>query len=117
MNKSQQEILDSSELVGDALRKLRMERGLTWRQVAEAANISIEFLGALERNEKTTDKLGIFARLFDIPEESLTALDFRLSTELKHWIKVERSLLRALNQYRQSGKSQADLAKIIHRSI
>ncbi len=38
--------------IGETLRTLRTERGLTLRQVAEGAHVSVSYLAEIERGEK-----------------------------------------------------------------
>ena len=42
---------DALPRVGEVIRKLRLARGLSIREVAEAAGLSSSFLGAVERGE------------------------------------------------------------------
>ncbi len=48
----QQEKTDLLSAIGETLRGIRTERGLTLRQVAEGAHVSISYLAEIERGEK-----------------------------------------------------------------
>ena len=48
----QQEKTDLLSAIGETLRTIRTERGLTLRQVAEGAHVSISYLAEIERGEK-----------------------------------------------------------------
>jgi hypothetical protein len=48
----QQEKTDLLSAIGETLRAIRTERGLTLRQVAEGAHVSISYLAEIERGEK-----------------------------------------------------------------
>ena len=43
---------DLLSAIGETLRGLRTERGLTLRQVAEGAHVSVSYLAEIERGEK-----------------------------------------------------------------
>ncbi len=44
--------MDLLSAIGETLRAVRTERGLTLRQVAEGAHVSISYLAEIERGEK-----------------------------------------------------------------
>ncbi len=48
----QQKKTDLLSAIGETLRAIRTERGLTLRQVAEGAHVSISYLAEIERGEK-----------------------------------------------------------------
>ena len=48
----QQQKTDLLSAIGETLRAIRTERGLTLRQVAEGAHVSISYLAEIERGEK-----------------------------------------------------------------
>ena len=48
----QQQKMDLLSAIGETLRAIRTERGLTLRQVAEGAHVSISYLAEIERGEK-----------------------------------------------------------------
>jgi transcriptional regulator with XRE-family HTH domain len=48
----QQEKTDLLSAIGETLRAIRTERGLTLRQVSEGAHVSISYLAEIERGEK-----------------------------------------------------------------
>src|SRR5919106_678669 len=48
----QQEKTDLLSAIGETLRTIRTERGLTLRQVSEGAHVSISYLAEIERGEK-----------------------------------------------------------------
>ena len=50
--RTQQEKTDLLSAIGETLRAIRTERGLTLRQVAEGAHVSISYLAEIERGEK-----------------------------------------------------------------
>lgn len=58
-------------LIGDALRRARRERGLTLREVAEAARVSLPYLSEIERGRKEPSS--------EAPAAVYRALDLRLA--------------------------------------
>lgn len=55
-------------LIGDALRRARRERGLTLREVAEAARVSLPYLSEIERGRKepSSEVLAAVYRALDL---------------------------------------------------
>ncbi len=51
-------------LIGDRIRELRKSKGLTQEELAEKADMSVTFLGEVERNEKLPGLL-IFANIVE----------------------------------------------------
>lgn len=63
--------------LGKYIRKLRNLKGMTQQQLAEKANISISFLGVIERGQKspTIDTLKSIATALDITLSELMSFD------------------------------------------
>ena len=59
---------DLLSAIGDTLRAERTERGLTLKQVAEGAHVSVSYLAEIERGEKDTSSrvLESIARGLDV---------------------------------------------------
>ncbi|KUP98627.1 helix-turn-helix domain-containing protein [Thermobifida cellulosilytica] len=55
-------------LIGDALRRVRQERGLTLREVSEAAQVSLAYLSEIERGRKepSSEVLAAVYRALDL---------------------------------------------------
>jgi len=56
-------------LIGDRIREVRKSKGLTQEQLAEKADLSVTFLGEIERNKKLPG-LYIFANIVNALETS-----------------------------------------------
>jgi len=59
--------------IGFVLRRLRLERGKTLRELAEEARISLPYLSEIERGRKeaSSEILGVLCRVLDITEREL----------------------------------------------
>lgn len=59
--------------IGAVLRRLRLERGETLRQLSETASVSIPYLSEIERGRKeaSSEILATLCRVFDISEGEL----------------------------------------------
>jgi transcriptional regulator with XRE-family HTH domain len=59
--------------IGFVLRRLRLERGKTLRELAEEARISLPYLSEIERGRKeaSSEILGVLCRVLDITERQL----------------------------------------------
>jgi transcriptional regulator with XRE-family HTH domain len=59
---------------GETVKKLREEKKLTLREVAEALEVDTSMLGKIEKNSRKPNKLLIenFAKFFDVEEKDLT---------------------------------------------
>lgn len=52
LHQEEREKRDLLSVTGETLRAVRKERGLTLRQVAEGAHVSVSYLAEIERGEK-----------------------------------------------------------------
>lgn len=59
---------------GETVKKLREEKRLTLREVAEALEVDTSMLGKIEKNSRKPNKLLIenFAKFFNVEEKDLT---------------------------------------------
>ena len=73
---------DLLSAIGDTLRAERTERGLTLKQVAEGAHVSVSYLAEIERGEKDPSSrvLESIARGLDV---ELNELLIRIATALE----------------------------------
>jgi transcriptional regulator with XRE-family HTH domain len=73
--------------IGFVLRRLRLERGKTLRELAEEARISLPYLSEIERGRKeaSSEILGVLCRVLDITERQLlteVANEYELQREV-----------------------------------
>ena len=73
--------------IGFVLRRLRLERGKTLRELAEEARISLPYLSEIERGRKeaSSEILGVLCRVLDITEGQLlteVANEYELQREV-----------------------------------
>lgn len=65
--------MKTEKTFGDTIKKLREEKKLTLREVAEAMEIDTSMLGKIEKNNRKPNKTLIenFAKFFDVKEKEL----------------------------------------------
>jgi transcriptional regulator with XRE-family HTH domain len=70
---------DGTPKVGETLRRLRLEREMSLRDVADASGISVSFLGSVERGESdiAVGRLAQIADVFDLDVASLLGYTLR----------------------------------------
>jgi len=66
--------MKTEKTFGETVKKLREEKKLTLREVAEALEIDTSMLGKIEKNSRKHNKILIenFASFFDVNEKDLT---------------------------------------------
>ncbi|HQK40134.1 MAG TPA: helix-turn-helix transcriptional regulator [Flavobacterium alvei] len=66
--------MKTEKTFGETVKKLREEKKLTLREVAEALEIDTSMLGKIEKNSRKPNKILIenFASFFDVNEKDLT---------------------------------------------
>lgn len=95
--------------LGDAVRWLREQRGMTLRALAKKVDVTAPFLSDLEHNRRKTDKLAAIARALDFEFEELNKFDGRLTADLKEWIDANPGMVALLKDIRASGRSPEEL--------
>lgn len=65
--------MKTEKTFGDTIKKLREEKKLTLREVAEAMEIDTSMMGKIEKNNRKPNKILIqnFAKFFDVNEKEL----------------------------------------------
>jgi transcriptional regulator with XRE-family HTH domain len=66
--------MKTEKTFGETVKKLREEKKLTLREVAEALEVDTSMLGKIEKNSRKPNKLLIenFAKFFNVEEKDLT---------------------------------------------
>lgn len=92
------------QTLGDTIRALREQRGLSLRALADLVGVSAPFLSDLEHGRRQTDRLEALARALAVPVARLEELDKRVKPELREWLADQPKLLRLLEDLRSSGR-------------
>ena len=95
--------------IGDAIRFLRDQRGLSLRALADKIGVSAPFVSDVERNRRSTERLADFAAALDVTVDVLLRFDGRLSRELRDWISRDPAFVRFLDEQRESGVEPDEL--------
>jgi transcriptional regulator with XRE-family HTH domain len=102
-------IPNTVKTLGEAVRFLREQRGLTLRELARRIGVSAPFLSDVEHNRRSTEKLNELASALDVPFDQLNQFNGRLSGDLKEWIKANPQVATLLEELRTSGRSAQEL--------
>jgi transcriptional regulator with XRE-family HTH domain len=80
------ELSKIAELVGEKIRFLRQQRGLSQEKLALKADLNSSFLGLVERGQKspTIDSLEKIATALDVTLEELFSFDYNRSVKADH---------------------------------
>lgn len=93
-----------AKTLGEAIRCLREERGMTLRGLAEKVGVTAPFLSDLEHNRRKTDRLEKFAEVLGVRLEDLQRLDTRVTSDLRDWLAENPQLLDVLRAFKASGR-------------
>jgi transcriptional regulator with XRE-family HTH domain len=99
----------SVQSLGDAIRYLREQRGMTLRALAKRVEISAPFLSDIEHNRRNTDKLPAIADALGVDVKQLKKLDTRLPAHVKDWISANPEIIELLEDMQASGHTPAQL--------
>jgi transcriptional regulator with XRE-family HTH domain len=89
--------------LGEAIRYVREQRGLSLRELARRVGVSAPFLSDVERNRRATDKLAEVARALGVSLTELERFDSRLPPDIKEWIASSPGVSSLLRELRDSG--------------
>lgn len=90
--------------LGEAVRILREDQGLTLRALAEKVGVTAPFLSDLEHGRRQTDRYEKLAAALNVPVDELRELDSRLSPDLKEWLAANPKLVALLRDMQSSGR-------------
>jgi transcriptional regulator with XRE-family HTH domain len=86
--------VDILELVGNRIREIRLERGLTQEEVGEAVGVSYSYIGRIERGQKniSLQTLSKIAHALNVSESDLFAYTGKFSFETKNELEIKEIL-------------------------
>ncbi|MGZ3747132.1 MAG: helix-turn-helix domain-containing protein [Pseudobdellovibrionaceae bacterium] len=92
-----------TKTLGEAIRVLREDQGMTLRALAEKVGVSAPFLSDIEHGRRQTDKIINFAVALNVNPEDLKAFDSRIPSDLKDWLAENPKLVGFLKDMQHSG--------------
>ena len=101
------------QTLGEVIRYLRIEKGMTLRALAEAVGVSAPFLSDLEHGRRMTSRLDEMAKVLDIELAILEKYDNRITPELEDWITSCPGLAQLLREMKRSKKTVLDFRKML----
>jgi len=106
---------ENVKTLGQAVRYLREENGLTLRALATKVGVSAPFLSDLEHDRRSASEetLEAFAKALGTTKKDLQRYMF--TRELKDWLTERPEMLDVLRQIRASGVSAVELRSAITR--
>lgn len=102
-------IPNSVKSLGEAIRYLREQRGMTLRTLARRVDVSAPFLSDIEHNRRNTEKLSAIAEALGVDVKELQKFDTRLPTHVKDWISANPEIVELLKDMQASGHTPAQL--------
>lgn len=90
--------------LGEAVRILREQQGLTLRALAEKTGVSAPFLSDLEHGRRQTDRYEAFATALNVPVKELRKFDTRVTPALKDWLADNPKLTALLKDMQSAGR-------------
>jgi len=103
--------------IGDAIRYLREQRGLSLRALAGEIGVSAPFVSDVERNRRSTERLSDFAAALGVPVDVLHQFDGRLSRELRDWISRDPAFVRLLEEQRERGVEPNEIRETLLAAV
>ena len=102
--------------LGEAVRFIRERKGMSLRQLASRTGVSAPFLGDIERNRRSTNRLPELASALDVDVETLRAFDGRIGADLREWMAANPGMVAVLREMHASGRGPGELLSDMHRS-
>lgn len=115
MSGEQVELPQAIATLGEAIRYLRLQRGLSLRELARRVGISAPFLSDIERGRRTTEKLDAIASELGVDAEVLRSLDTRLSSRVREWAANTPGVTRLLEEFAEAGATAYQLRDALTR--
>ena len=88
---------------------------MSLRQLASRTGVSAPFLGDIERNRRSTNRLPELAAALAVDVETLRAFDGRISSDLKEWMATNPGMVAVLREMHASGRGPGELLSDMHR--
>ncbi len=89
------------EMIGYAIRDMRIKKKMSLRQLAKAIDVSPAFMSDVEHGRRSTNKLKEIAKVLGVSQKKLKDLDGRVSIELREWLKKNPKVVRMLEKMRR----------------
>jgi transcriptional regulator with XRE-family HTH domain len=95
--------------LGEAIRYLREQHGMTLRALARKVGLSAPFISDMEHNRRNTEKLPLIAEVLGVSVKELRRFDSRLPEDVKDWISANPEVVELLKDMQASGHTPAQL--------
>jgi DNA-binding XRE family transcriptional regulator len=96
-------IVGVSKTLGQTIRELREQKGMSLRALAKVVGVSAPFLCDVEWDRRKTDRLEPLAVALGVPVTTLRALDNRVTSDLKVWLEQNPAMLAVLRKAQVAG--------------
>jgi transcriptional regulator with XRE-family HTH domain len=96
---------------GTALRKRRLEAGLTQRDLAERTELDCTYISKIENDRlppPAADTVVLLSRILDIPPEDLLALAGKIPSEIQQMVRSSSAAQVFLREAQQRGMAEAE---------
>jgi transcriptional regulator with XRE-family HTH domain len=103
--------------LGQRIRELREEKGLSLRALAEKVGVSAPFLSDLEHGRRGTERISEIAKALGVGSRELEKLSGKWPPELKSWLTENPSVVDLLQDVRASGRSVDEVRVALKSSL
>lgn len=97
------------ETLGERIKRLRVQKRLSLRELAKQVKVSAPFLSDVERNRRSTTRLQEIATALGVDVATLEDADQRLTNELRDWLSQSPGMIRVIKELRTSGLSSGEI--------
>lgn len=103
--------------LGQRIRELREEKGLSLRALADKVGVSAPFLSDLEHGRRGTERIPEIAKALGASSKELEKLSGKWPPELKSWLNENPSVVDLLQEVRASGKPVDEVRAALKSSL
>lgn len=117
MSRATAQELAGTVKLGQKIRELREQKGLSLRALAERVGVSAPFLSDLEHGRRGTEKIVEIAKALGVSAKELEKLSGKWPPELKAWLTENPSVVELLQEVRASGKPIEEVRAALKSSL
>ena len=102
--------------LGQAVRALRNDAGLTLRGLADTLGVSAPFLSDVEHDRRRPSNMPALAKALGVTDSELRKLDDRMPADLKAWVRENPEVVSFLRDLKESGRQVREVRLLFARA-